>query len=390
MGNTNQTCQKNAGSASDTLRTEMDNRNKLIVKVSITGIITNIFLVIFKITIGLLSSSISVILDGINNLTDVISSIVTIVGTKLADKKPDKKHPLGHGRIEYIATMIVAAIILYAGVTAGKAAIESIFEPQEASYHLLSLFIIAVGVLAKVFLGTYVIKKGKITNSGALIGSGKDALYDSILSGSVLVCAIINFITGWKLESYVGVIVAIFIIRAGLEMMIETLDEILGKRADPETAKLIKEVICEHEHVMGAYDLFLNNYGPNRNYASVHIELPDTMTVEEVDVLTREIERDVYIRTGVILTGVGVYSFNTKDDEATAIRNKVSELVMANEWALQMHGFFVDVKKKTMRFDVVLSFDITQKEGVEILHNTMQENFPEYQIMIVPDLDITD
>lgn len=369
---------------------EMVNRDKLIVKVSITGIITNIFLVIFKITVGLLSSSISVVLDGINNLTDVVSSIVTIVGTKLAGRKPDKKHPLGHGRIEYIATMIVAAIILYAGVTAGKAAVESIFEPQEASYHLLSLFIIAVGVLAKVLLGTYVIKKGKLTNSGALIGSGKDALYDSILSGSVLLCAIINFITGWKLESYVGVVVAIFIIRAGLEMMIETLDEILGKRADPETAKQIKEVICKHENVMGAYDLFLTNYGPNRNYASVHIELPDTMTVEEVDVLTREIEKDVYVQTGVILTGVGVYSFNTKDDEATAIRNKVSELVMANEWALQMHGFFVDVKKKTMRFDVVLSFDITQKEGVEILQKTMGENFPEYQILIVPDLDITD
>ena len=380
----------NKNSEADGLRQEMANRDKLIVKVSITGIITNIFLVIFKITIGLLSSSISVVLDGINNLTDVISSIVTIVGTKLASRKPDKKHPLGHGRIEYIATMIVAAIILYAGVTAGKAAIESIFEKQEATYHLLSLFIIAVAVLAKIILGTYVIKKGKIANSGALIGSGKDALYDAILSGSVFICAIINYFTGWKLEAYVGIVVAVFIIRAGVELMIETLNEILGKRADPETALKIKEVICTHDQVLGAYDLFITNYGPNRNYASVHIELPDTMTVEEVDVLTREIERDVYMQTGVILTGVGVYSYNTKDDEASAIRNKVSELVMANEWALQMHGFYVDVKKKTMRFDVVLSFDIAQKEGIGILQKTMTENFPEYQIMIIPDLDITD
>ena len=376
--------------AEDSLHKEMADRDKTIVKVSIIGIITNIFLVIFKISIGLLSSSISVVLDGINNLTDVISSIVTIVGTKLAGRKPDKKHPLGHGRIEYIATMIVAAIVIYAGVTAIKEAVESIFEPQEASYHVIALVIMAIAVITKIVLGTYVIKKGKLTNSGALTGSGKDALFDAVLSGSVFVCAILNFFTGWKLESYVAVVVAIFIIRAGLEMMIETLDEILGKRADPETAKKIKEVICAQEQVLGAYDLFITNYGPNRNYASVHIELPDTMTVKEVDVLTREIERDVYLQTGVILTGVGVYSYNTTDDEATAIRNRVSELVMANEWALQMHGFYVDTEKKSMRFDVVLSFDITQKEGLEILHKTMEENFPEYQISIVPDIDITD
>ena len=172
--------------------------------------------------------------------------------------------------------------------------------------------------------------------------------------------------------------------------MIETLDFILGKRADSETTKKIKEVICRSENVRGAYDLFITNYGPERNYASVHIEIPDTMTVDEVDVLTREIEKNVYLETGVILTGVGVYSFNTKDDEAAKIRKHVSEIVLANDWAIQMHGFYVDLKEKFMRFDTVLSFDIPQKEGLEMLYQTVLKEYPDYNVIITPDVDISD
>ncbi len=382
--------QKENENSAENLIQEISDRNHIIVKTSVIGIITNIFLVIFKISIGFVSNSISIILDGINNLTDVISSIVTIVGTKLASKKPDKKHPLGHGRLEYIATMIVSAIIIYAGITAGIEAVKKISNPEEANYSVLALIIMAVAVVTKIVLGLYVRKQGIRTNSGALIGSGKDALFDAILSGSVLICAILTFFTGWNLEAYVGVIIAIFIFRAGVEMILETIDQILGQRADADTTKQIKEAICSFEPVMGAYDLMITNYGPNRNYASVHIELPDTMTVNEVDILTREIEKKVFLETGVILTGVGVYSYNTQDDEAALIRNRVSEIVMANEWALQMHGFYVDTSKKTMRFDVVLSFDITPQECTKILFHDVKNEFPDYEITIIPDLDLTD
>jgi len=369
---------------------EMNDRNRVIVRTSIVGIITNVILVIFKLTVGFLSSSISVILDGVNNLTDAVSSIVTIVGTKLANRKPDKKHPLGHGRIEYITAMVVAAIIIYAGITAAKESIENIFNPSDADYSIVSLMVILVAVAVKIILGTFVKKQGIRVKSGALEASGKDALFDAILSGSVLICALITYFTKFRLESYVGLIISGFIVKAGIEMMLETLDHILGKRADPETTKKIKEVICRSEPVRGAYDLFITNYGPERNYASVHIELPDTMSVEEVDILTRQIERNVYLETGVILTGIGVYSYNTKDDEASRIRNHVSEIVLANDWAIQMHGFYVDVKKKFMRFDTVLSFDISQKEGLEILNAAVAKEYPEYCIIITPDVDISD
>jgi cation diffusion facilitator family transporter len=369
---------------------EMNDRNRVIVRTSIVGIITNVILVIFKLTVGFLSSSISVILDGVNNLTDAVSSIVTIVGTKLANRKPDKKHPLGHGRIEYITAMVVAAIIIYAGITAAKESIENIFNPAESDYSVISLIVIFVAVVVKIVLGTFVKKQGVKTKSGALEASGKDALFDAILSGSVLICALITYFTKFRLESYVGLVISGFIIKAGFEMMLETLDHILGKRADSETTKKIKEVICRSEPVRGAFDLFITNYGPERNYASVHIELPDTMSVEEVDVLTREIERNVYLETGVILTGVGVYSYNTKDDEAARIRNHVSEIVLANDWAIQMHGFYVDIKEKFMRFDTVLSFDITQKEGLEIITAAVKKEYPEYNVIITPDVDISD
>ena len=372
------------------LEQNIANRNKTIIRTSIIGIVTNILLVVFKAAIGFFSHSIAVMLDALNNLSDVVSSLVTIIGTKLANRKPDRKHPLGHGRIEYISAMAVAALVIYAGITAGVESVKKIHNPVETDYSILSLIIIAVAVVVKFVLGTYVGNQGKKVKSGALEASGKDALFDAIVSFSVLICAGISYFTKVSLEPWVGVIIALFIVKAGLEMMSETLDMILGKRPDADTTKKIIHSICEVDGVIGAYDLMLNNYGPNRNYGSVHIELPDTMTVEEVDVLTREIERKVYIETGVILTGIGVYSFNTKDDEAAIIRNRITEIVMSNTWALQMHGFHVNTREKKMRFDVVLSFDIAQEKGLEILCNRVKEAYPDYEIMIVPDVDLTD
>lgn len=368
----------------------VSDRNKIIIQTSIIGILTNVFLAGFKALVGLLSHSISVTLDAVNNFSDAVSSIVTIIGTKLANRKPDKEHPLGHGRIEYIAAMVVAALVIYAGITAGIESVKKIVNPEKAEYTVVSFVIIGVAVIVKIILGTYVKSQGKKTHSGALEASGKDALFDAILSGSVLVGAIISYFTRFNPEPYLGVVIALFIFKAGLEMMSETLDFILGKRVDSELTTKIKETVCSVEGVRGAYDLMVNNYGPDRNYASVHIELPDTMTVEEVDVLTREIEKKVYTETGVIMVGVGVYSYNTKDNEAAGIRNEVSEIILANEWALQMHGFYIDLQKKTMRFDVVLSFDIGQKEGLDILYKELGDKYPDYSITITPDVDITD
>lgn len=362
-------------------------REKAIVKTSIIGIITNVFLAGFKAVIGLLSNSIAVTLDAVNNLSDALSSVVTIIGAKLGAKEPNKKHPLGYGRIEYLSSMIVAAIVLYAGLTSAVESIKKIINPEEADYGVVSLVIISVAIVVKLILGQYVKKQGKKHNSGALVASGSDALFDAILSSSVLASAIIYLIFDVSLEAFVGVVISGFIIKAGIEMMVETVNDILGKRSDREEVNHIKSIINESSEVRGVYDLILFNYGPNKNYGSVHIELPDTMTVDEVDKLTRHIQARVYLETGVILTGVGVYSYNTSDELVSTIRNNIQKTVLEHDWALQLHGFYADTEKKTIRFDVVVSFDIERSEAVEILTKEATALYPDYTVSVVTDID---
>lgn len=363
------------------------NREKAIVKTSVIGIVTNVFLAAFKAAIGIISNSIAVTLDAVNNLSDALSSVVTIIGAKLGSKKPNKKHPLGYGRIEYLSSMIVAAIVLYAGITSMSESVKKIIAPETADYSTIALVIISVAIVVKLILGQYVKKQGKKYNSGALVASGSDALFDAIVSASVLASAIIYLIWGISLEAYVGVIISVLIIKAGIEMMIDTVNDILGKRTDREESEHIKSLICEDPEVRGAYDLILFNLGPDKNYGSVHVEVPDTMTADDIDKLTRRVEAKIYKETGIILTGIGVYSYNTSGDESANIRNTVQETVLSHEWALQMHGFYLDTENKTMRFDVIISFDIDSAEALQILTDEVQKLYPDYSLLIVPDID---
>jgi cation diffusion facilitator family transporter len=367
-----------------------DKRDRIIVRTSVIGIMTNVLLAAFKAAVGLASHSIAVVLDAVNNLSDALSSVITIVGTKLSGKLPDKKHPLGYGRIEYLSAMIVAGIVLYAGITSLVESVKKMIRPETPEYGTISLVIIAVAVVVKIVLGKFVKAQGEKVNSGALVASGSDALFDAVLSFSVLLSAIVFLVFKVSLEAYVGAVISGFIIKAGLEMISETVNEILGQRPDRETTDRIKRLLAEEPEVRGAYDLILYNYGPDKNLASVHLELPDTMTVEEVDRLTRKLERRVYGETGVILVGVGVYSCNTGNNEAARILEDVRAKVLSHEWAVQVHGFHVDIPAKEMRLDVVMSFDIRPKEGVEILRKEIGQAYPDYAVLIIPDVDVSD
>lgn len=371
-------------------RAEEVSRDKVIIRTSVIGILTNVFLAGFKAAVGILSNSIAVILDAVNNLSDALSSIITIVGTKLAGRLPDKKHPLGHGRIEYLSAMIVSGIVLYAGITSFVESVKKIIHPEKPDYSVISLVIIAVAVAVKIILGRFVRSQGEKVNSGSLIASGSDAMFDAVLSASVLGSAVIFMLSGISLEAFVGVAISAFIIKSGIEMMIETLNDIIGIRADKELTQKIKRLLSDEPEVRGAYDLFIYNYGPDKNIASVHVEIPDTMTAREIDALTRRLEKKVYKETGVILTGVGIYAYRTGNDEEARIQNNVRQKVLSHDWALQFHGFFLDTGEKYMRFDVVMSFEIRPREGLEILLGELQQTYPDYHIEIAPDIDISD
>ena len=376
-------------SKTQTLNDNIDkevNRNKVIIRTSVVGIVTNVILASVKAVIGLMANSIAVVLDAVNNLSDALSSIITIVGNKLSRKLPNEKHPLGYGRIEYLTAMVIASIVNYAGITSCVESVKKIIHPEEADYSTVSLVIIAIAVVVKVVLGRYVKAQGERVDSGSLIASGSDALFDAILSLSVLASALIFIFTGLSLEAYVGVLISIFIIKAGFEMLKDTVSDLLGRQNDNELAKQIKTLIRSEDGIHGAYDLVINDYGPEKKLASVHVELPDTMTVADLDSLTRKLEKKVYRETGVILTAIGVYSYNTKDDEAAKIRDTISNKVKSHDWALQMHGFYVDIEAKEMRFDVVIKFGANAQEALQTIQGEIQEMFPSYHIQITPDI----
>ena len=333
-----------------TLEQSADVREKIIVRTSIIGIMANVVLAAFKAVLGLLSGSIAIVLDAVNNLSDALSSVITIIGAKLAGKQPDKKHPLGYGRIEYMTQVIVAAIVLYAGITSLVESIKKIISPEAADYASVTLIILAAGIAVKLLLGAYVKKKGREVNSGSLIASGQDATSDAILSASVLASAVIYLVFNISLEAYVGVVISVFIIKAGLEMIKEAIDEMLGMRADSGLTGAIKATVSSDPDVIGAYDLTINNYGPDKNIASVHVEVRDTMTAKEIDRMTRRLQQQVYLEHHVILTAVGIYSKNMSGGPAEQIQTGVTEIVMSHEGILQMHGFRFAVKAADGKF----------------------------------------
>lgn len=365
------------------------NRDQVIVRTSVIGIIANVFLAAFKAVVGLVSHSIAVTLDAVNNLSDALSSVITIAGTKLASKKPDKNHPMGYGRIEYLSAMVVSAIVLYAGITSLVESIKKIIHPEKPDYSIVSLIIIASAVIVKLTLGRYVKAQGEKVKSGSLIASGSDALFDAILSGSVLLSAIIFKLTGLSLEPYVGVVISCIIIKSGIEMLKETLDDILGSRADREFVKEIRKTICEDEAVSGAYDLFLHSYGPEKFYGSVHVEVPDTMTADEIDLMERRIAANVFKKHGVAMTGIGIYSVNTTNDEVKKMRSDITHMINQHDGVLQIHGFYVDLEKKTINLDVILDFELENRiETFNAIRDEIQKAYPDYKLFMAMDIDV--
>lgn len=364
-------------------------RNKTIIKTSIIGIIVNIILVIFKSIIGIIVNSIAIILDAVNNFTDVLSSVITIIGTKLSTKAPDKKHPYGHGRIEYFTSLVIAIIVLFAGFVAAKESVEKIINPAEAEYSVVSLIIVSVAIITKFVLGKYVKSVGRKVNSQSLIASGQDAYMDSILTFSTLIAALINFIWHISLEGILGIIISIIIIKSAIEILKDTANSMLGERADSELSKKLKQRITAFPQVQGAYDLNLHNYGPSKIIASVHIQVKNDMTAEEIHILTREIEYVIYAEFGIALT-IGIYAANDKG-EFGEIKKTLGEVIKNYKTILQVHGFYVDKEKNNVYFDLIIDFEEKDREKIknEIV-NKLKEKYPEYNFNVIIDLDITD
>ena len=361
-------------------------RNKKIVSTSVIGIVTNFFLALFKAIVGLLSGSIAIVLDAINNISDVI----TIIGTKLANKRPDKKHPFGHGRIEYLSSLVISIIIIYAGITSFIESIKKIINPNKLNYTFFSIIVVVVAIFVKIFLGLYVKKKGEELNSSSLVNSGNDALLDSVISFSTLLAALIFLVSGFSVEAYLGVIISLIIIKSGFGMIMESVSSILGERVDVELIRSVKQAILEFKEVLGVYDIIFNNYGPNSYYGSVHIEIANTYTIDQVDELLRNITKKVYEKSGVVLSAIGIYSVDETNKSAIKARKRITKLIDKYNNILQIHGFYYNDSKKIIQFDMVVSFD--EKNQLKLyndIYEKVLELYPEFEIIISIDSDFS-
>lgn len=367
------------------------NREKEIVKTSLVGIATNVLLVGFKAFIGFLAMSVSIIMDAVNNLTDAMSSLITIIGTKLAGKKPTKSHPYGYGRIEYLTSTVIAFIILFAGGTAIFESITSLIENQTPTYDKWAIIIVSAAVLVKVALGLYFKRMGKKTESDALISSGTDALFDSILSISTLVAVIISMTANVYIEGYLGIFIGLFIIKSGIEALIKSLSQIIGDRLEKESAEDIREfILSSYKEVRGVYDLIVNNYGPNKAIGSFHIEIADDLTAKEIQYLERQIQVEVYHKFNIITT-VGIYASNDSTEKSKEIKEFLLELLKKHPHILQMHGFYVDEDKKLVIFDLIFDFDEKDAAGVtEGIKEELAKKFAGFDFHVVVDTSFTD
>ena len=367
-------------------------REAQIVCTSVVGIVANVALAAFKAVFGLLSNSIAIVLDAVNNLSDALSSIITIVGTRIANRKADRKHPYGHGRAEYLTTIVISVIVLWAGITSLSESVQRIIHPEQASYEVTTLVVVAVAVVAKLVLGRYVKGRGEALGSDSLVASGTDATMDAVISASTLVAAGINMAGGPGLEAPLGAVISLVIIKAGYEILREAIDKVIGERVDPDVARAVKASICSVDGVRGAYDLNLNDYGPQRLQGSVHVEVDEGCTARDVDRITREVQMRVIRETGVLVHTVGIYSSNAGDHgEVAEMRRFVEEMVESDDDVLEAHGLYVDDESKTVRLDIVVSYAAEDRDAVyQAFVSKLAERFPEYHFLTVLDPDISD
>lgn len=362
-------------------------RNNQITKVSIVGIAANAVIATFKIIVGLLSNSVAVLLDAVNNVSDAMSSAITIIGVKLAGRKPDRKHPFGYGRVEYFSAILVAGIIFAAGISSMVESIKAIIEPEQTAFTWVSVMVIIVALIGKLLLGRYFQVRGKALSSDALVASGMEASYDAVLSAATLLSVAVSMLWAINIDGYIGAVISAFIIKTGLEMLLDPLGKIVGKRVQGDLAAAIKSKVAEVPGVLGAYDLILHDYGPDTAIGSIHIEVSDTLPSPQIQKICRRVSALIYQEFKAVMT-VGIYVLNDTNPEVVAVREDIRQMAMSQEGVKQMHGLFVD--EEEIAFDIVVSFDHDAHAICHWLEEQITAKYPGKKVHITTDTNYSE
>ncbi len=360
-------------------------RNSQIIRTSVIGIIANVLLAAFKAIVGIVANSVAIVMDAVNNLSDALSSVITIVGAKLSQRPADNKHPFGHGRIEYFSAIIIAVIVLSAGITSLIESVKKIFEPVTPTYTATTLIVIIVAIAVKLILGEYVKRKGKQLKSDALTASGSDALFDAAITLTTLISAGIMLIWNVSLDGILSTLISAVIIKAGIEMLASPVNELLGARVPAELTRQIKEEVSAFEGVHGVFDLILHNYGPEVMIGSLHINVYDTLSAYDIHGLSRKISMQMYEKHGIIMS-IGIYAISTGENQRTELQSKVMEKLSAHKEIIQIHGFYCSEKEKMFSVDVVPDMSVHNDAALSAsLVSELQPLAPDMRVTVVID-----
>ncbi|MBP3633954.1 MAG: cation transporter [Oscillospiraceae bacterium] len=352
------------------------------------GIVCNLLLFALKLLAGLLSGAVSIMADAFNNLTDASSSLVTLLGFKMAERPADPDHPYGHGRMEYLSGLIVAAMILLIGVELVKTSVGKIFHPEAVSFTWLTAAILIASVLVKLWLAGFCRNLGKKIGSAALLATAADSRNDVLATLAVLVAGLLEMFFRWQVDGYVGLAVALFILYSGIGIAKETVDPILGKAPDTELVERLREALRGYDKVMGIHDLIIHDYGPGRQFASVHVEMDsreDPLVCHDlIDNMEKEIGSLFHIHLVIHYDPIV-----TNDDENTAMYRLVKQEVKAIDERLSIHDFRMvrGPEHTNLIFDLVLPFDLhdQKKELKAMIDEKVQFHGSKYYTVITFD-----
>ena len=371
---------------SSNFRMDANERRKRIISVSIIGIVTNLLLGALKTVLGILSGSIALVSDALNNITDSSSSLITIIGTKLAGKAPDKQHPFGHGRTEYLTSLLIGGIVFITGFQSLISSIKAIFNREEMSTSIVTAIIIIATIVAKIVLGTFTENSGKKYNSGALIASGADAKNDAIVSLVTLISTLIYMFTKISVDGIAGVIISVFILKTAYEVLSDTVKKILGERVDGEMVRGIKEIARNTEGVINCFDLILNDYGPDFYTGSINVEIEDNRSIGEMYPILHEAQTKIYDKYNVFLV-FGFYSVDVNDEKYIKIKSILKNYKENERHIINYHGIVIDDKDSTIYCDITRDFDIKSETVIENVNRILKEEFPEYNIHVNIDTE---
>lgn len=353
----------------------------------VVGIVCNVLLFLMKIAVGTIFGSVSITADAINNLSDASSSIVSLMGFKMADKPADEEHPYGHGRFEYLSGLLVAVLIIVIGVELFRGSLDKILNPSKVEFSLITIGVLVFSIILKLWMALFNYQMGKKINSSTLKATGTDSRNDVIATTAVLVSAVASYFSGIELDGYMGIAVSIFIMYSGIGIVKETLNPLLGKAPDAEFVKEIRDKILTYPGVLGTHDLLVHDYGPGRLFASVHVEMAAEADPLESHEIIDTIERDFYA-DGLHLI-VHFDPIVTTDDRVTNLRFWLSEQVCKIDENLSIHDVRIvpGVKQTNVIFDCVMPFDfnMTEDELKKKISSIVRENYPTYKCVITID-----